>query len=254
MTSPGGAIGRPTLRTRLRLSFGDTRVEVPVEVPGEPVPPADILPAARRIVDEIVAAARRDAAKGGRAVACGPRCAACCRQAVAISDVEAWALADLVDRMAEPRRGEVRAGFDAAAARLEAAGLRGRFERAGDGGGEATGPLGREYFALRVDCPFLSDESCSIYADRPLACREYVVTSPPAHCATLDTARIAALPVMSLSVGLQTITSDPAKPRRRWIALPLALAWAAANPPPSGMRRPGPAWIEALLRPTPGAS
>ena len=40
--------------------------------------------------------------------------------------------------------------------------------------------LGREYFQLGIPCPFLEEESCSIYHDRPITCREYLVTSPPA--------------------------------------------------------------------------
>lgn len=48
---------------------------------------------------------------------------------------------------------------------------------------EARGQLGRDYFALGVPCPFLEDESCSIHPERPLVCREYLVTSPAEHCA-----------------------------------------------------------------------
>jgi Fe-S-cluster containining protein len=34
-----------------------------------------------------------------------------------------------------------------------------------------------------MPCPFLEDESCSIHPDRPLVCREYLVTSPAELCA-----------------------------------------------------------------------
>ncbi|MEZ5279133.1 MAG: hypothetical protein R2770_01565 [Acidimicrobiales bacterium] len=34
-----------------------------------------------------------------------------------------------------------------------------------------------------VACPLLDDGVCSIRPDRPLACREYLVTSDPKHCA-----------------------------------------------------------------------
>jgi hypothetical protein len=36
-----------------------------------------------------------------------------------------------------------------------------------------------------MPCPFLEDESCSIYVDRPMVCREYHVTSPAERCAKL---------------------------------------------------------------------
>ena len=37
--------------------------------------------------------------------------------------------------------------------------------------------------AYSQHCPFLEEESCSIHPDRPLVCREYLVTSPAELCA-----------------------------------------------------------------------
>ena len=33
-----------------------------------------------------------------------------------------------------------------------------------------------------MPAPFLEEESCSIHPDRPMACREYLVTSPAENC------------------------------------------------------------------------
>jgi Fe-S-cluster containining protein len=38
------------------------------------------------------------------------------------------------------------------------------------------------YAGLKIPCPFLSEGVCRIYEQRPLACREYFVTSPPEWC------------------------------------------------------------------------
>jgi len=48
-----------------------------------------------------------------------------------------------------------------------------------------------EYFYEGVACPFLEEESCSIHPDRPLSCREYLVTSPAEYCSrpTAETIR-----------------------------------------------------------------
>jgi hypothetical protein len=43
---------------------------------------------------------------------------------------------------------------------------------------DERGTLSLEYLALGIACPFLEDESCSIHAERPLACRQHLVTSP----------------------------------------------------------------------------
>ena len=50
-------------------------------------------------------------------------------------------------------------------------------------GKEERTPLALSYFRLGIPCPFLEEESCSIHPDRPLSCREYLVTSAPIHCA-----------------------------------------------------------------------
>src|SRR5439155_8807845 len=59
----------------------------------------------------------------GQAVSCGAGCGACCRQLVAISFVEARALADLVAALPSQRRAEIRARFADGVRRLEEAGL-----------------------------------------------------------------------------------------------------------------------------------
>ncbi len=40
----------------------------------------------------------------------------------------------------------------------------------------------RAYFNLGIPCPFLEENACSIYLQRPFVCRDYYVTSPPALC------------------------------------------------------------------------
>ena len=47
-----------------------------------------------------------------------------------------------------------------------------------------------EYFYENIACPFLEDESCSIHQDRPLGCREYLVTSPAENCSQPTAATI----------------------------------------------------------------
>src|ERR1044072_10056443 len=45
----------------------------------------------------------------------------------------------------------------------------------------------RRYATLSLACPFLLDDACSIYAERPFVCRQYLVTSAPELCkAPLD--------------------------------------------------------------------
>lgn len=42
--------------------------------------------------------------------------------------------------------------------------------------------LAKAYFAEWLACPFLENEQCSIYDERPTACRLQAVSSDPTHC------------------------------------------------------------------------
>jgi Fe-S-cluster containining protein len=61
-----------------------------------------------------------------------------------------------------------------------------------------------KYFYEGIPCPFLEDESCSIHPNRPIVCREYLVTSPAANCAkpSAETVTLVKLPIKpSKTVG-----------------------------------------------------
>src|SRR3546814_20568883 len=64
--------------------------------------------------------------------------------------------------------------------------------------------LGLDYFRAGVACTFLVDESCGIYAVRPMKCRAYLVTSHAANSAdpTPDGVRMVGLPSSFLRVLL----------------------------------------------------
>jgi hypothetical protein len=64
--------------------------------------------------------------------------------------------------------------------------------------------LGLEYFKRGIHCPFLVEGACSIHFDRPLACREYLLTSTAADCASprLETVHMITIPIkVSVSAG-----------------------------------------------------
>jgi Fe-S-cluster containining protein len=92
---------------------------------------------------------------------------------------------------------------------------------------ETLDRVNRSYYALRLPCPFLEEEVCTIYDERPAACRELLVTSPSQQCddLTLNPIDPVAVPIrVSTVLGLvwQELTKEPA----RLIPLPLALEWA----------------------------
>ena len=234
------------LTVELGLPGGIVRVEMDVPV-GE-VPMERLLPALRTTADAFVAYGTELSVAAGKPVSCAKGCGACCRQLIPLAHAEAREIAALVEELPEPRRSEVTGRFENALRRVEAAGLlpalEGRTERMA---AEAV-DLGLEYFRLGIACPFLEDESCSIYPERPIACREYLVTSPAAHCAapTANTVEAVPLPTRVWAAAAREengiANSDPAP----CVPLVMAPRWAAATPEVEPLR-PGPEILEKVF-------
>ncbi|MFO1157796.1 MAG: YkgJ family cysteine cluster protein [Reyranellaceae bacterium] len=207
------------------------RIVHPITVPSGPVEAAEIVPALQGLVNAVV-----DAAETGRTVSCRQGCGACCRQLVPVSRTEGERLLRMVDALPAERREALHQRFAAAEAVIAGAGLdqrQGRSDRA----------LSAAYFALGLPCPFLEDESCSIHPERPLVCREYLVTSPAELCAGPAQEGVTPLPVPKVSLaarGLQDEADD-------WFPLALLMAWRRTRLPPT-TRRTGPEWVQRFLR------
>lgn len=192
----------------------------------------ELLDVARALVDDdvatIVSHPRYD-------VSCGPRCGACCRQAVPVTAAELRAVRTWLDALPDDERRAHEDRIAATKARLDAADA------------EVLGTTDeRAYSALGIPCPFLVDESCSIYPARPLACREYVVTSDPAHCATRADGQVVRISARNdLVGGFARVSAELGEPTEH------LLAPAIARPvpePPTVAPRPGPELMRLLRR------
>ena len=174
----------------VQLRIGGEPREMQMTVPATPVKPQRVLPVLQMLTNTLVSDRVEASRAAGEPISCKAGCGACCRQPVPITEVEVHHIAKLVEEMPEPRRSAVRQRFADAMEHFERIDWFDRLEAAGDGRpGEEVGSarerrveLALEYFREAVACPFLEDESCSIHPDRPLACREYVVTSPADNC------------------------------------------------------------------------
>lgn len=240
--------GGATVTARVQLAIRGQPIRFEITVPTAPTRLRDLLPIFQGLTDAVVAIGARDVEREGRGVSCRKGCGACCRQPVPISESEAHALRELVDGLPEPRRSEVRARFEGARARLAEAGLFEPFKHPVPMAATQKQALALAYFRLGIPCPFLEDESCSIHGDRPVACREYLVSSPAVHCAapTPETIAVVSLPAKVSSV-LRAMDRPATADRLGWLALAAALDWSEARfeePPP----QPGPAWVEELFR------
>jgi Fe-S-cluster containining protein len=227
-----------SVNVELKISTGEWQLQATLSVPRGPRQARDLLPLTRSLSHAVVQAENSAVAESGRTISCRSGCGACCRQLVAISVIEAESLARLVAEMPAAKQAVIRARFAEAVRRLEEQGLLDSRERHGDralvaenrGSREASlQRLSQRYFKLQIPCPFLENESCSIYEDRPLVCREYHVTSPPERCEKLfeDAVDRVEMPIRIADVLTRTLhrlTNTPAYS----IPLVLSLEWAEA--------------------------
>jgi Fe-S-cluster containining protein len=221
--------------TRVAFWLGDERFDEQVTLPAGTVQPGELLPAAYALTEAIVS---RGVQRGGAVVSCRKGCGACCRQVVPVSQTEARHLRRVVEQMPEPRRSAVISRFAEARARLEASGLLERLRWPVSLGDPERQTLAVDYFHQQIACPFLEDESCSIYADRPLVCREYLVTTPAENCGVPTVEPVIRVQIAGRpSVAMGQLEETTAERGVWWMPLTLALDWAVAHPqnPP---RRP----------------
>jgi|HubBroStandDraft_1064217.scaffolds.fasta_scaffold00043_7 Fe-S-cluster containining protein len=218
-----------TLAADLELEIGGRTLAVRLPVPAGPTTLGGLLPALRVLMAGLTGVAVEVAAEAGRQVSCRAGCGACCRQLVPIAGAEAHQLAGLIAALPPARREIVVARFGAARTRLEEAGLWSELARMAEiSDPEAATALGLAYFALQIACPFLDAESCSIHPDRPLACREYLVSSDPVHCADPGGRGVAPI---KLDRRLATAVARTGTGRGpRYVALTALFDWVARHP------------------------
>jgi Fe-S-cluster containining protein len=232
---------------RVELSLGDHRLQAELTVPAGPTRLMPLLPMLQELTDGVVRGAVEAAAKRNERVSCAKGCGACCRQLVPVSKIEARRIAALIDELPEPRQSMIRARFTEARRRLEGSGLSERLLSGVELTKEQTTALGLEYFSQGIPCPFLEEESCSIYHDRPLACREYLVSSPAENCAIPSPQSIRRLPIVQVSMSVARLDDSPAPGLiGRWVPLILAPEWSSTHREAESVK-PGPVWVEKLL-------
>lgn len=235
-----------TITASFTLRLHGRPLDFAVDVPSAQITLRELLPTLFEFNRQLLDHAIEREAEAGHGISCRAGCGACCRQLVPIGAIEAGIVRDWVDARPPDEAESIRARFGAAVAGLKAAGVHDRLEgRASLRTAEQVRALGLDYFRAGVACPFLVDESCSIYEARPMKCREYLVTSPAAHCAdpTPDGVRMVGLPGSFLRVLLEL---------ERWLSgrdpqwLPLSLLYDVA-PVDVPARRPGPELFERFL-------
>ncbi len=239
-------------RFEVALNTPAGRLTTAIDVPTGLIPITAIVPLTRRLGEEAAELEIRQATGAGQTISCQKGCAACCRMLVPLSAPEAFALRDHIEQLPTDRRTQLLSRLSDTKDRVKQAGLWDRLYAVAEAAtavpDEELDPINRSYYALRIPCPYLENETCSIYEARPASCRELLVTSPAELCQDLEQNPVAPLPVsmrMSSILGLAwgTLTSAPP----RLIPLPMALEWAERHEEESRRTWPGSSLLDQVL-------
>lgn len=208
----------------INMASGMLRSKVPV--PTGEVAGSELMPVFRSLSDVVVHLSVMAAGHAGKKVSCHDGCAACCRHLVPVSETEALSLVALVESMPPERREAVKQRFADAAETLRGAGLAEKLLNPLTIDAQGQEDLAPDYYRLYLDCPFLEGERCSIYEDRPIVCREFLMTSPAENCRPLrmPLERVPVSP--SANRGLYWMYEKPGTTQAPWVALALLMEWA----------------------------
>ncbi len=232
----------------VKLSLFGEPVEMEMTVPAKPVKPSRMLPIFQALTSSFVELGVSEAENEGNKISCKAGCGACCRQAVPLAEMEVYQIAELVENMPELRRSEIKRRFAEGVSRFHENKWFEKMEQYAAMTIKDRQTLVMEYFYEGVPCPFLEEESCSIHPNRPLACREYLVTSPAEFCARPTAETIRQL-IFKVKPSIAVLETSMTKNLGNAFFVPMiqALEWAE-NYPDIAEEKTGEAWVAEFLR------
>lgn len=231
----------------LTLKISGLPVEISLSVPNKQTKQDVLLALFRKVSQKVEKIAIDNLTLQGLSVSCQKGCSACCYQLIPLSVAEARYVNTLVEKMPKNRKKKIQERFAHVLEEVQQAGLTEDLMNTAEINDSVT-ELGLKYFAIRVACPFLEDNSCSIYEERPLRCREYLVTSASANCKrpTKDTVALVDFPLRMSSV-FSTLNRPWTRYNRDWVPLSLIPAWLKAHSESAPLRH-SKEWIEDALK------
>jgi Fe-S-cluster containining protein len=223
-----------TVKATFSLPVAGTFLRASAQLPAGRTTLTELLPIIQNLENAIIGKVSDEAQAAGSPISCRAGCGACCRQMVPMSLFEAEALTEWIRSLPEERQAELAERFHRALSALRDAGVIDKIvSDEWVAAEEQTKQLAVDYFHARVACPFLENESCSIHPMRPLACREYLVVSPPALCQDPSVNDVTGVQLpLKLSRVMYSFGQQIERDVRGWIPLVFLLAWGRSGVKP----------------------
>ena len=219
-----------------------------VQVNTGPIGLVDLVPTALEFTDILVKRANAREEKRGRSISCKAGCGVCCYQMVPLSPPEAIWITELIDYLEKSKWKGLLRKFVEIEQMLSELGM---VEELMDPeySDDVALDISKRYFNLKIACPFLVNNSCGIYPYRPVACREYNVTSPAQYCTDPYSNNVKKVPMpIPISAPLARLTSKLTCAEPRLIPLTLARLWYVDNEDLSQKTWPGTELLQYFLK------
>lgn len=195
---------------------------------------SDIVPLARTLCDTITDVVVRRACGEGNHIPCGMGCSACCKRClVPMSVPEALRFKEEIDAAPAYRRESIwESCLHSTRLILKQKPpkpLMPQTEEVSAMKSVDLNLVSNWYSNLKLACPFLCNHVCTIYEQRPLACREHFITGSARVCKGLrGTAEVLDMPVQLPNV-LGKLASELEGTDVEAVILPLAPVWCEEN-------------------------
>jgi len=212
---------------------------------------ADIVPLARTLCSRITDVVVRQARSEGSRIPCNKGCSACCsRCLVPLSVPEALRFKQEIDAAPTYLRESVWGACLRAARLILSKKLPKPFIHKTENLQSRSvdlNLLSNWYTNLKLRCPFLYDHACSIYGQRPLACREHFIKGSARACRGLrGVAEAIDIPVQLPNV-LGQLASELEGTGVEAVILPLSLVWCQENPERAGRSWPAEMMVKRFV-------
>ena len=218
----------------LELNVFNTKVNIEIGVEKKQAKLADIVPLARTICTKICDVTIQNIISNGDQIPCCKGCSAlCCRYLVPLSVPEALRLKEEITEAPTHKRELIWKECLSASRYILYKKPPNKFKHqsvaASSDKSADLNPISNWYRSLNLDCPFLHENICTIYEQRPLACREHYVTGSACKFEEKNSAiKLLEMPI-HISDALGQLASELEGKDIEAVILPLALMWCEKN-------------------------
>ncbi len=216
------------------LNVLNTKVNFRIGIKENQASLADIVPLARTICTKICNIVLQNVNSNGGKIPCRKNCSAhCCRYLVPLSVPEALRLKKEISEAPPEKRELIWKGCLAASRHIlinkPPRKLTHQSAKVSSNEQSDLNIISNWYRGLNLDCPFLHKNTCTIYEQRPLACREHYVTGSARGCEEEHAAtKLLEMPLY-VSNALGQLASELEGTDVEAVILPLVLSWCEEN-------------------------